>query len=192
MRILPPVEEKIRRTIRDARALDPLITVSGLQKTLEKKLGRTFTRKYIAKLADKVARQALIDADRTQVEERLNQLRETHRLARERLLRILYWSPENSLPGIKAPLPMDILEAAKNIVMLDIAVMKAEIDNGMYKKPIEERAKEVRYEPLAPEVRAVVIAAWTRGGLLPAPAIEAMVPQQVIEIQAEGSGHGPG
>ena len=36
----------------------------------------------------------------------------------------------------------------------------------MCKKPITELAKEVHYEPLPGEVRAVVIAAWQRGGLL--------------------------
>jgi hypothetical protein len=46
----------------------------------------------------------------------------------------------------------------------------------MYKKPMEVLAKEVHYEPLAPEMRAVVIAAWTCGGLLQRARIEQMVP----------------
>ena len=40
MRVLPPVEEEIRRIIRDARAKDPLITVSGLEHALEKHFDR--------------------------------------------------------------------------------------------------------------------------------------------------------
>jgi hypothetical protein len=47
MRILPPVEEKIRRSIRDARAIDPLISVSDLQAKLEQQLNRSFSRKYM-------------------------------------------------------------------------------------------------------------------------------------------------
>jgi hypothetical protein len=35
----------------------------------------------------------------------------------------------------------------------------------MYKKPIEAIAKEIRYDPLPDDVRTVVIATWTRGGL---------------------------
>jgi hypothetical protein len=96
MRILPPAEERIRRTIRDARAIDPLITVTDLQATLEKKLNRTLSRKYITRIAGKVARQSLIEADRTQIEERLAQTREGYRLIRERLLKIVYWTPETS------------------------------------------------------------------------------------------------
>jgi hypothetical protein len=46
----------------------------------------------------------------------------------------------------------------------------------MYKKPIDAIVKEFRFDPLPPEVRTVVIAAWTRGGLLPRATIEQMVP----------------
>jgi ATP phosphoribosyltransferase regulatory subunit HisZ len=64
MRTLPPLEEKIRRAIRDAKARNALITVVGLQQELEQKLHRTFDRKYLKKLCEKVHRKALIQADR--------------------------------------------------------------------------------------------------------------------------------
>jgi hypothetical protein len=54
MRILPPVEEKLRRAIREARAKTPLISIVALQETLERQFNRTFTREYLAKLSDKV------------------------------------------------------------------------------------------------------------------------------------------
>jgi hypothetical protein len=72
-------------------------------------------------------------------------------------------------------------EAAKNIVMMDLAILQAEAVAGIYKKPIEVLAREVHYEPLPSEVRAIVIAAWTRGGLLPKATIEHMVPKRVSE-----------
>jgi hypothetical protein len=112
MRITPPIEDSIKRRLRDAMALDPLITISGLQQHLEEQFDRTFSFYYVRKLMYKIATQARMEGDRTKIEDRLTRLRETHRLAREKLLCILYWSPENSLPGIKAPLPMDIAEAA--------------------------------------------------------------------------------
>jgi hypothetical protein len=68
-------------------------------------------------------------------------------------------------------------EAAKNIVMMDLAILQAEAAASMYKKPLDVLAREVHYQPLPAEVRAVVIAAWARGGLLPMPAIKAMIPQ---------------
>jgi hypothetical protein len=54
-------------------------------------------------------------------------------------------------------------EAAKNIVMMDLAILQAEAAAGMYKKPIEALAKEIHYEPMSGKVRAGIIAAWPRG-----------------------------
>ena len=42
--------------------------------------------------------------------------------------------------------------------------------------------KEYRYDPLPDEVRAVIIASWKRGGLLPAAAMEQMVPAVATEV----------
>jgi hypothetical protein len=173
MRIVPAVEAELRREIRDARALDPLISVSALEQRLEKKFDRGFSYRYIAKLADKIARQALIEADRTQIEERLAFTRENYRMVREQLMKIVCWQPEY---GGKKPWHSEVTEAGKAIVAMDLAILKAEIDNGLYKRPIEAIAREIRYEPLPDDIRAVIIASWKRGGLLPAATIEGMVP----------------
>ena len=95
---------------------------------------------------------------------------------REELLKIVYWNPETAQPGLPKPLARDRVEAAKSVVMLDLAVLNAEAAAGMFKKPIDALVKEFQYEPLPQDVRAVIVAAWTRGGLLPAAAITAMVP----------------
>jgi hypothetical protein len=176
MRVLPPVEEQIRRIIRDERAKDPLITCLGLEHALEKHFQRGFSYRYVAKLADKVARESLITADRMQIEERMNFTRENYRMMREELLKIVYWTPDTALPGMPNPLAKDRIEAAKNVVMMDLALLAAEIANGMYKKPIEMIAKEFRYDPLPDDVRTVIIASWKRGGMLPAAVVEEMVP----------------
>jgi hypothetical protein len=113
--------------------------------------------------------------------------RENYRMMREELLKIVYWTPDDGLPGMPKPLARDRIEAAKNVVMMDLALLNAEIANGMYKKPVELLAKEIRYEPLPPEVRMVIIAAWTRGGLLPKVAIEQMIPSEVVVQPVETS-----
>jgi hypothetical protein len=61
------------------------------------------------------------------------------------------------------PRAQDKIEAAKNVVMMDLALLSAEVANGMYKKPIEVLAREIHYDPLPDEVRTVLIAARTRG-----------------------------
>jgi hypothetical protein len=183
MRIVPELDHKIRREIRDARAKDPLISVVDLQQQLEKQFARTFTRKFIAKLAMKVERQALSEADRTKIEERMQFTRENYRMMRERLFEILYWKQDDH-PGQKPPLNRDVNEAAKNIVMMDLAILSAEAAAGMYKKPIDMIAKEFRYDPLPDEIRVAVIASWKRGGLLPAATIERLVPVLTPASQA--------
>jgi hypothetical protein len=176
MRVLPPVEEEIRRVVRDERAKDPLISVAALKHALEEHFQRGFSHQYVSKIADKVAREALIQADRTQIEQRMNFTRENYRMMRDRMLKIIYWKPEQILEGIKPPLNKDVIEAAKNVVMMDLALLSAEIANGMYKKPIDALAKEIKYDPVPDDVRLVMIASWERGGLLPAAVVEQMVP----------------
>jgi hypothetical protein len=90
-----------------------------------------------------------------------------YRMMREELLKIVYWNPDTATIGVPKPLARDRIEAAKNVVMMDLALLSAEIANGMYKKPIDVIVTEYRHDPLPDEVRAVIIASWKRGGLLP-------------------------
>jgi hypothetical protein len=62
--------------------------------------------------------------------------------------------------------------------MFDLALFKAELETGV-KKQVEEIARDIHYDPLPDYVRMVIIAAWTRGGLLSRAAVEQMVPEQV-------------
>lgn len=99
---------------------------------------------------------------------------------REQLLKIVYWTPDNHIQGMPKPLAKGRVEAAKSIVMLDLAVLNAEIVNGIYKKPIEILAKEIRYDPLPDDIRFVVIQSWKNFGMLPTAAIEEMVPIKTV------------
>jgi hypothetical protein len=179
MRILPPFEEKIRRQIRDEIAKKPTLSVSGIKEQLEKTFGRGFDYIYIRKLVGKVRNELTVNVDRAQIEPRLAELKENYRLMRDELLKLVYWTPATAVEGMPKPLARDRIEAAKNVVMLDLAVLQAELANGMYKKPAELIAREIRYEPLPPEMRAVIVAAWARGGLLPAAVVDRIVPAAV-------------
>jgi hypothetical protein len=86
--------EEIRRIVRDERAKDPLITVSGLEKALEDHFQRGFSHQYVSKIADKVAREGLIEIDRTQIEDRMAFIRENYRMMRE-----ISRSPASATPG---------------------------------------------------------------------------------------------
>ena len=82
----------------------------------------------------------------------------------------------DSVPG---PLARDRIEAAKNVVMMDVALLNAEIKRHVQEARRNPR-KEIRYEPLAPDVRAVIVQSWRNFGLLPAAPIEEMLPEKAI------------
>jgi hypothetical protein len=177
MRILPPFEEKIRQSIRDELAKTPTVTILGLKAALEQEYGRNFHFNYIRKLLGKVRGEITHEIDTAKIEPRIAATRENYRLVRDRLAKIVFWQPDPESPNERKPTNKDVIEAAKNMVMMDLALLQAEMAAGIYKKPLDEIAKAIHYEPLAPEVRAVIIAGWMRGGLLPKPTVEGMVPQ---------------
>jgi hypothetical protein len=82
----------------------------------------------------------------------MNFTRENYRMMRERMLKVIYWQPEHMAEGVRPPLNKDVIEAAKNVVMTDLALLQAEIANGMYKEPLDAIVKEYRYDPLPDEV----------------------------------------
>ena len=188
MRILPPFEERIRHSIRDELAKKPTITMTALQEQLEKEYGRDFHFSYLRKLVGKVRNEIMHEVDRSTIEPRLASLRENYRVMREELLKIVYWTPQNATEGVPKPLARDRVEAAKSVVMLDLAVLNAEAAAGMFKKPVDQLVKEFRYDPLPDDVRAVIVAAWTRGGMLPREAVEEIVPSS-FQIESKNGTH---
>jgi FKBP-type peptidyl-prolyl cis-trans isomerase (trigger factor) len=72
-----------------SRAKDSLARVSRLEGALENISSIAFSHQYVSKIADKVARETLVQADRTQIEQRMNFTRENYRMMREELLKIV-------------------------------------------------------------------------------------------------------
>lgn len=175
MRILDPFEEKIRNKIRDELALKSGIGVTELQQKLEKVFGRTFHHSYLRKLVFKVQREALIEIDRTKIEERISFTRENYRMARERLVQIIYWEPNPEQPLERKPNNRDVVEACKNLVMLDLAVLSAEVSAGMYRSE-QEAAQKLHYAPMPEERRTIVIQQFITWGMLPKAQVESIVP----------------
>jgi hypothetical protein len=65
--------------------------------------------------------------DRTRIEERMNFTRENYRMMREELLKIVYWSADAVAEGERRPPARGRIEAAKNVVMMDLALLAAGI-----------------------------------------------------------------
>jgi hypothetical protein len=99
-RVTENQETYLRRTIRDAIALDPLMTITQLQEVVEKKANRTLTRKYIAKLLRKTEKEVSVTLDRKSILKDFTKMQETFRVASEALMKIAYALTE---PGIPRP-----------------------------------------------------------------------------------------
>jgi hypothetical protein len=93
--------------------LSPVSTSSPT--TLSKRLDHSFDPGYIKRLRDKVIRQNPIEMDRTKIEERLASTRENYRVVREELMKIMYWTPDNAVPGMPMPLAKDRVDAANSL-----------------------------------------------------------------------------
>ena len=167
-RFAPTYQDRLKREIRDALAIDPIATIPELTERLNKRLDHSFDPRYIKRLRDKVTHQLIVESDRMQIEDRMRVTRENHRISRDALLEIV----QSRAPS------KDRVEAAKALVMLDLAVFKAEIETGMFKKPVEQLAREFHYEPLPGEVREIIIRSWRNFGMLPATIVEQMIPEQ--------------
>jgi hypothetical protein len=78
-RYAPTYEDRFKREIRDALAIDPISTIHEITERLSKRLDHSFDPRYIKKLRDKVTRQ-IVESDRTRLEDRMRQTRENNRL----------------------------------------------------------------------------------------------------------------
>ena len=61
---------------------------------------------------------------------------------------------------------------------------KAEIETGMFKRPIEQVTKNFRYEPVSGEMRAGDHRSLAARKLLPPPTVEQMMPGRHLELRA--------
>jgi hypothetical protein len=134
MKILPEKEEFLMNSVRNAIAVNPLVSVRRMQEIVEKNTGRLLSDKYTAKLMKKLRRRAIIESDRKQVNERLSEVRERFRVLTDDLMRIIYWTPEIAkIYGQPCPSFKERIAAMKLLAQLDLAIFKAELDIGMFK-----------------------------------------------------------
>src|SRR5262249_32983083 len=97
-------------------------------------------------------------------------------------MRIVYWTAEEC-PATRPSSNRDVIEAAKNMVMMDLA-LPASRDRGWHVQEADRGACQGgSLRATASEVCVAAIAAWwRRGGLLRRAAIEQMVPESSIAL----------
>lgn len=171
-------EDKLKRAIRDAIVIDPLISVQRLQDALFEKGFRTSSNgvldwHYVAKMRDKVHRKSIENVDQQKVIERVAEMKERYRLVFERLIRIAFYSEDLKKEGIPPPSVRDQISALREISRLDVAIFGAELDAGIFERHIGTLEIEKRSKPLPPELKAQMIKAFTNWGIIPKEIIHA-------------------
>lgn len=172
MKILQPQEEKMKLAIRDSIAIDPLISVSRLQDVLFNKgfksaNNQVLTWHYIAKLVRKINREAAERADRTKVTERLSQSKERYRLVFDRLMRIAFYTEDLKKEGMPPPSYRDQISALNAIVRLDIAILNAEMDAGIFERHLGTLEVDKRNKPIPKELKDRIRQAMINWGMMP-------------------------
>jgi hypothetical protein len=133
MKILEEKEKFIYQTIRDSIALNPLVSIRGLQEGFQKRTGHTISDKYVSKLRDKMRRRAIVESDRKQLNERLSEVREKYRVLAENLWRTIYWDWESlKICGIQKPTEKERQNAIELLAKMELALLKTEFEVGVF------------------------------------------------------------
>lgn len=181
-------EANLRRIIRDAMAVDPLITYTSLKDLVERKYKRPVDREYIAKLAKKVNGEMMVVADREKVETRIEYMRESYRIVREELFRIAFPS-ENTLPH-QYPKVSERIRALELIAKVDQNLIKTEMDLGLFTRHLGQLDIDHRLKPLDDDVRSKIVAAFKAWGVTP-PQMRKIEAKDVLPAQTALPPHGP-
>lgn len=172
MKKLPQQEEKIKRAIRDAVAVDPLLSVDRLRDALFDKGFKTANNnpldwEYVARLRKKIHRTAVENVRRQDVAERINEFKEKNRLVFDRLMRIAYYTDDLKKDGLPPPSYKDQIAALTAIVRLESMVFNAEFDAGIFERHIGTLEVEKRFKPLPPDLKMQMMIAFRNWGIIP-------------------------
>lgn len=145
-------ETEIRRAIRDAKAIDPLMSLVKVMDFLKAKFNHDFHHQYISRLLKKVHAEATPDLDREKVVDRLRKVRETMRIGQENLLRIAYGE------GNRPVAVRDRIAAWRAIALLEKLQLDAELDLRIFDKGLGPADPDMfRSRPIPPEIREAMV-----------------------------------
>ena len=117
------MQSHLERTLRDAVALDPLMTVTQLQTVLQNKFNRDFSWRYVTKLRDKLYRRMLKNAVRSRLISDFALIAERHRVYHETLRRTAFD------PTTDKQEQVDII---MRLAQMELALFKTGVECGIY------------------------------------------------------------
>jgi hypothetical protein len=165
-------EVQLKLAVRDIIVRNPLISGHQLCRDLATKGFRTANGNpldwyYVAKLVRKLNREKALAVDTQKIGERLAITKERYRVIIEKLWRIIDYKWEYlELYQEYPPKTDEVLKAANTIIKLDLAILKAEMDAGIFERKIGTVDINVyRSVPLDPEKAARIAEAFERWGI---------------------------
>src|SRR5438270_8176504 len=134
MRLSKDTKNRVKRIIRDAVALNPMISLRELQRALAERKITIGNLNSLSKLRAEITEEALVEVDRTVISEQIALMKERNRLVTEKLFRIAFWDKSAAEPGVKPPTYSEQIAAINTIMKTDLAIFHAELDAGVFKK----------------------------------------------------------
>lgn len=154
-KLAPNIEQDVRRTIRDAYAIDPLLSSLKLVKLLSDRYNRSFSWVYVNKLKHKAMAEATPNLDRVKTMDRLRETNELLRMGKEHLLKIAYGQPVNGLIA-------DLKEqtgAWRAIAFLEKLRISTEVELGLFNQPVDSSLIDnFRWRAIPDDVRGQMLA----------------------------------
>lgn len=163
-RITQHKEDRIRQVIRDALAIDPLLSLKSIQDIVERKINRTVSLGYVHKMVRKANGAMAVVADREKVEDKIKNLRETNRIIRAELFRIAFPSDPSLIAFTKISERIRALEA---IAKIEQVQAKLEMDFGLFTRHLGDLNIDHRLKPVEQGRLVTIIKAFESWGASP-------------------------
>jgi hypothetical protein len=184
-KILEHKEARMRRIIRDAMAIDPLIDLKGIVKAVEQKMNRTIDPRYVKRLLRSITGEMSVVADREKVEERISYLRERNRIICEELFRMAF-------PGetvVPRPTLKERQSALKAISDIEARQIKLEMDLGLFTRHLGQLDVDHRLKPMDEDTLTTVVKTFEAWSI--PPQLRKIEPRKVITAQVKEIPHEP-
>lgn len=165
----------VYKAVRDILAVEPLITFKKLSDTLQRRglfsTGKNFDYSYLKKIINRINGELMRRIEYTPASARIVEIKERHRLVIDRLIRIGFCSKElyENNPSDKPTYDQQI-RALELLVKLDLAVLSAEMDAGIFKRQLGE--VNVNVIPIEQAKKQRIIEVLSTWGVIEKPAVD--------------------
>jgi hypothetical protein len=170
----PEQVKNIERAIKDAVALDPLVSNLKLQDYLFKQGYKTYAGNplawpFIDRLRKKIRQELITKLDRAELIPDLAEVNENNRIIRERLLKIAFYNRELAEAGMPPPSYETQMAALTYLAKIKVVEFETKLQVGVYAKSLEGKKDKL------PEAQRSKLHQVLRNwGMLPAEVREAV------------------